>query len=164
MNIYQCDAIIEQIEELACQQEGELTEEQLQQIVEAHTGSIESLERMCGYIKHLEHGVASCKVEEARIKEMRTKADARIKSIKLYLTPYVAKKGKQDVGTFKLSMRTSKSVVLDEWFDLDKECNQPYVKVDIKKTPKKKEIKEALQQGIKIAGASISTNQNLQFK
>lgn len=164
MNIYECDAIIKHVDDLACQNEGELTEDQIRELTEAHTGSIEALGKLCGYMKYLEHGITSCKTEEARIKDMRTKADNRIKSIKKYLTPYVQEHGKQDIGTFKLSMRKSQSVELDEWFDMDKESNMPYVNIKTTKAPDKKAIKEALGNGIEIVGAKIKTNQNLQFK
>jgi hypothetical protein len=159
MNIYECDAIIKKIDDLAIQQEGEITEEQLKEITEAHTGSLESLGKLCGFMKYLEAGCQTCKNEEARIKAMRVKAENRFKSIKKYLTPYVTEHGKQDIGTFKLSMRKSEAVELTEWF-VDKD----YITVKTTESPDKKKIKEALKDGKEIVGASIVTNQNLQFK
>jgi hypothetical protein len=160
MNIYECDAIIKKVDDLAIQQDGEITEEQIQELTEAHTGSIESLGKLCNFMKYLEIGSKACKDEEARIKAMRTKADNRLKSIKKYLTPYVREHGKQAVGTFALSLRKSESVEVDEWFD----DNPDY---SVKKTtysPDKKKIKEALKDGVVIVGASLVTKQNLQFK
>ena len=159
MNIYECSAIIKQVDELALMNDGEIPEEMLEKLVEANTG-IEKLPDLLGFVKYLEHGMASCEVEEARIRSMREKAGKRRDGILKYLTPYVVEHGKQNIGTFKLSIRKSKKVVLDEWFD----DNPEYSTTKTTTAPDKKKIAEALKAGKQIAGAKLITNQNLQFK
>ena len=46
-----------------------------------------------------------CKVEEERIKTMRSKVENKIESIKKYITPYVAHENKIEAGTFTLSIK-----------------------------------------------------------
>ena len=158
MNIYECDAIIKRVDELAQLHDGEIPEEMIERLVEANTG-IEKIGDLCGFMKYLEHGMESCKAEESRIKAMRDKAAKRLASIKKYLTPYVAEHGKQTAGTFTLSVRKSEQVELNEWFSDDN-----YIVVKTTKAPDKKKIKMDLKQGKEIAGATIVTRQNLQFK
>jgi hypothetical protein len=158
MNIYECTAIVKQVEEIALQNDGDIPEEMLQKLVEANTG-IEKLPDLLGFVKYLEHGMEACKAEEKRIKDMREKAAKRKAGILKYLTPYVVENGKQDIGTFKLSIRKSESVETDEWFN-----DKNYITTKTTEAPDKKKIKEAIKAGKQIAGARIVTKNNLQFK
>ena len=56
MSLYGCDELIAEIE-TAAQDDGELSNEQLQSIVDAHTQSLTKLKSLCGFIKYLEHFV-----------------------------------------------------------------------------------------------------------
>lgn len=159
MNIYECHAIIQKVDELALKQDGELTEEQIQEITEAHTKSIESREKLWGYMKYLEAGIKTCKEEVARINKMKKTAENRLENIKTYLVPYVRENGKVQVKTGGFSIRKSKSVEVDEWFE-DKE----YMNIKVTATPDKKKLKEALAKGVKINGARIVEKENLQVK
>ncbi len=163
LSIYECTAIIEQCDKLASENDGELPEEMLQALVLAQTKSIEKLGKMCGFMKYLEHGIDACKKEEERIAKMRKVAQNRLKSIKKYLTPYVSEKGKPiTVGTFKLSIRKSQSVVVSD--DFAGEANRQWCKKEIQYTPDKVNMKIFLKTGADIPGAELVTNQNLQLK
>jgi hypothetical protein len=60
----------------------------------------------------------------------------------------------------KISFRKSKSVVVDDITLLPKECKTTTISI----TPDKKKIKELIESGIKLEGAYISENKNLQIK
>lgn len=138
-------------------------EDIIKEFVEDQQKTEESIERMIKLIKHLEFFIDNCKKEEQRIKERRQSTENKIESIKRYLMPFVKEKGKFDVGTFTLSTRISKSVVLsDAEFDLEE--NKDYVIEKVELKPDKKKIKEALEKGEYIHGASLVEKDNLQIK
>ena len=53
-SLYQCQELINQIEA------DEVSDEQLQQIVELHTQSMTKLKSLCGFIRYLEYGIEAC--------------------------------------------------------------------------------------------------------
>lgn len=160
LTIYECKALIEQIEEIIEQNEGEITEEQMEELVKAQTTSIEKIGRLCGYMKHLEHRIGIAKLEEERIAHIRKVDTNRLANIKRFLVPYVESKKKIEVGTFKLSTRKSTSVEVDAAFD-----ESEYMRIiPESKAPDKKAIKEAIAKGVSFINARIITKTNLQFK
>ena len=161
LSIYECDDLMKEIEELASQNEGELSDEQMESLVKAQTTSIEKLGKMVNYIKYLEGFSDMCKAEAARISGRKRIADNRIASIKKYLTPYVAEKGKQTVGTVTLSIRKSTSVNVAEAFNDD-----AYGEVVRTFKPDKKLIKKFLTDNpeMGLLGATLEHKNNLQVK
>ena len=159
MNLYEIAAIEDEIDAIAKANDGEISEEQFQALIEAQTQAPAKIDNLVKYIRHLELGINTCQLEEARIKAMRDRADRRIKSIKKYLTPYVQKKGKVETGTFNLSTRKSESVQLSDDFN-----DKKYMTEVVIVKPIKDKIKQALKSGEEIPGASIKTNYNLQVK
>lgn len=159
INIYDVGLLENQIEIIASENDGEIPEEMLQALVEAQTKSMEQIDKLCRYIRVLELGMDSCWIEESRIKEMREKADRRIKSIKKYLTPFVQNQGKKiHAGTFTLSTRKSESV------EVIGEVPTEYATIKVSSIPDKVKIKEDIKAGKKIDFAEIVQKQNLQIK
>ena len=151
-SLYQCRDLIDT-------EDGEVTEEQLQQIVQHHTETMDKLKSLCGFIRYLEHGIAACKQERDRIAQMQKTAEYRLERIKTFLTPFVQDQGRIELDTVSLSIRKSVSVELIEGFD------DPYFcKVVTERIPDKRAIKEALQHNESIAGAQLVTHFNLQVK
>ena len=150
--LYQCPELIET-------EDGELTDEQLEQIVQRHTETMDKLKSLCGFIRYLEHGIAACKQERERVMQMQRRAENRLASIKQFLTPYVQQQGRIELETATLSVRKSVAVELAEGF------SDPYFcKVVTERVPDKRAIKEALQQDAAIDGARLITRYNLQVK
>jgi hypothetical protein len=155
LSLYQCQELMNQIET----DDGELSEEQLQTIVQLHTQSIEKLKSMCGYIKYLEHGIEACKAEKERVNRMRKTAENRLVRIKEYLTPFVKDQGRVNMDTITLSVRKSVSVELEPGFQ-----NPYFCKVVKEFVPDKMAIREALKNEEKIDGAKLIISYNLQIK
>lgn len=163
LTIYECSAIIEQCDKLALENDGEIPDDMLEALVLAQTTSIEKLGKMCGFMKYIEHGIDACKKEEERIAKMRKVAQNRLKSIKKYLTPYVSEQGKPiTVGTFKLSIRKSQSVMVSD--DFAGEANREWCNKKITYAPDKNNIKMFLKTGAMIPGATLINTQNLQLR
>ena len=164
MNLYQIDHIEKEIEQIAIENDGELTDEQWQMLIEAQTKSLDKVENVCKYIRHLEQFEQKAKEEIARINELKAKAARRRENIKKYLTPYVVSRGKIDVGTFKLSTRKSKSVDINEVEFHNSTDTLQYVDTKTISTISKKRIGDDLKAGKEIPGASLKESINLQIK
>lgn len=160
MNLYEVQAFEKEIERIAEENEGEISDEQLKELIELQMKSEVQINNLVKYIRHLELGIDACKTEEDRIKTMRQRAEKRIDNIKRYMTPYVRFRNGIEVGTFKLSVRKSEKVILVDSFD-DKTWMR---KIPEKWEPDKNMIKKALKDGIKIEGASLKDFDNLQIK
>lgn len=153
--LYQCQELMNQIET----DEGEVSEEQLEAIVQLHTQSMEKLRSLCGFMKYLQNGIEACKAEKDRINRMQKAAENRLTRVKQYLAPYVKEQGPVRLDTLTLSVRKSTLVELEVGF------NNPYFcKVVKELVPDKKAIKEALKNDEKIEGARLITNFNLQVR
>jgi hypothetical protein len=155
LSLYQCQELMNQIET----DDGELSEEQLNAIVQLHTQSIEKLKSMCGYIRYLEHGIEACKAEKERVNRMQKTAENRLDRIKEYLTPFVKDQGRVNMDTITLSVRKSVSVELEPGFQ-----NPYFCKVVKEFIPDKMAIREALKNEERIEGAKLITSYNLQIK
>lgn len=161
MNIYDYAEIEKELNKLVAENEGEVTPEIMEAITKAHTDSAEKRLKFCHFMRGLELDISQHKQEEERIAEKRKTMERKLAWAKLYVTPYVIEHGKQSIGTFTWSLRKSKVVDIGHGFD---ETSPLYntTKLDVK--PNKTAIKEALNSGVEIIGASIVTKQNFQFK
>jgi hypothetical protein len=169
LSIYECQDIIEQIESLAEQNGGEITDQQLDLLVQAQTQSLDKLGRLCGFMRFLAGGIDLCKQEEQRITAMRERAENKLESVKRFLIPFVsqykADKGHPlTVGTFTLSTRKSTSVEIDELRFIGEENRKNWCVEKVTYTPDKAKIKVAIQAGERIDGATIVVRESLQLK
>jgi len=159
MNIYDVTDMENQIERIAQANEGEIPEEMIKELVELQMKSIATINGLCKYIKSIDLFSDACKSEENRIADLRKRAEKRKESIIKYLTPYVARDGNVNAGTFKLSVRTSERVEVDDNFNhVDYTYIEELLKVD------KIKIKKDLKSGLEIPGARIVKHDNLQIK
>lgn len=164
MNIYDIMVIENQIEKAAAENDGELTDEQLQALVEAQTTSIVQIEKLCQYIRHLDLGAQACKTEEERIKSMREKAERRIEGIKKYLTPYVQTHGRVETPTFALSIRKSQRLNIVK-ADFQDTCDKKYIVVVPESYRIDKDaVKKDMKSGVDVPGAVLEGHYNLQIK
>lgn len=161
MTLYESLQIEQEIEHIVEQNDGEITDDQFQSLIEAQTTALAKVENVCRYVKHLELFISNCKAEEKRIKENRQKAEKRIESIKKFINPYVLEHGgKIDAGTFRLSNRKSKAVNVydEESIPAEYKIIQQIIKVD------KTAIKKALESGAYVTGAELEEHNNTQIK
>jgi hypothetical protein len=160
-NIYDVVEIENQIERIAEENQGEIPEDMISALVEAQMKSIVTITGLCKYLKSIDLFSEACKSEENRISDLRKRAEKRKESIVRYITPFVARDGRIDAGTFKLSVRTSESVELDDDFQ---DHNPEYTTMKMIKTSDKIAVKTDLKKGKKIYGARLVKHDNLQIK
>lgn len=168
-NIYECQDLIRQVEELAASNDGEIPEDKLELLIQAQTTSLVKLEGLCNFLSWLNAGIDRCKQEEQRIEAMRKRAERKMDSVKRYLMPYVAQykaeKGHPlTVGTWTLSTRKSTSVEIDEVKFNSDENREKWCDEKVTYQPRKNDIKTALQAGTEIVGASLIEKESLQIK
>lgn len=161
MNLYEIAQIENEIETIAAENDGEIPEELLGRYIETQAKTVEKVGGIVRYIKHLEFFIDQAKAEKARINELQKKAEARIDSIKKYMTPLLVEHygGKLDVDTFVLATRKSEAVELEEGF-----YHPEYCEAVVSYKADKKKIKEALEAGQEIPGARIDKRVNLSIK
>ena len=158
-NIYDVREIENQIERIAEANAGEIPEDMISALVEAQMKSISTITGLCKYLKSIELFSEACKSEENRIADLRKRAEKRKESIYKYITPYVARDGRVDAGTFKLSIRKSQRVDIDDNFS-----NPYYTNIEEVLKIDKNRIKVDLKKGIEIKGARLEFYDNLQIK
>ena len=159
MNLYEVQQIEKNIERIAEQNSGEIPDELLKELVEAHTGSLVQVEKLCHYVRNLELFQDACKEEENRISRKREIAGNRIDGIKKYLLPYVQSQGKVQAGTFKISTRKSEYVEHEPDFD-----DARFIDIEQVVKVRKTDIKKALKNGDEVKGACLKTREHLSIK
>ena len=157
MNLYEITELENKIEQIAKENEGEIPEVLLRELVRVQMEVPAQIEKLCGYVKHLEHFESVCNAEIERIKKLKDRAKNRQVNIKNYMTPFV--KNKFEVGTFVLSVRKSERLELDNAYNY-----KEYEKEKVSLSIDKEQIKKDLKSGKKIKGASIKKHYNLQIK
>lgn len=158
MTIYECDDLIRQIE-ARVDENGEISNEDMQAIVQAHTQSMQLLGKMANYVKYLEAFELIAKAEVDQLQAKRKSVQRRIESIKEYLKDYLYQHGPLTIGVRSLSTRKSKGVVLADGFD-----NPQYCKTETVIKPDKKLIKQDIERGIEVRGAMLEERINVQIK
>lgn len=119
------------------------------------------LENIALFIKNLESEADAIKQEEQNLKARREAKEKKIDKLRDYLSQSMLMFGELKFETPRVAMsfRTSKIVEVNEEI-LDKQ----YFKEKIEYSVDKKAIKEAIANGIEVAGACINEKKNLQIK
>lgn len=162
LSFFACEDLIHEIQALAQKNDGELSDEDVQALVEAQTQAPVKLKSLCGFLKLMESHVTICKDRKEEINETQKRAERTLDRMKTYLATWVEAQGKSyHVGEYELKTRKSSSVKLDEGYDDPMFCKTETVTVI---TPDKKVIKEALVAGEKVDGAELIEKLNLSIK
>ena len=162
MNLYESMQFEKEVEGELIKNDGELSEEQWQELVEHELATEGKIEGLVKYIKVCDSFVANCDTELRRIKKLKETMLKRTESIKQYMNPYVESKGKDYmVGTFILNASTSKKVDTVTGFN-----NPDYTtkKETIVISPDKKKIRKDLDNDIVIEGAFFNIEKSIKIK
>jgi hypothetical protein len=159
MNIYNTQQLEQQIEEIAINNDGEIPEELFKLLVESETKTEEQVENLINYIVELKYNVENLQSEKMRIDHKKQVAQNKIDNIEKYLLDYVENKGKMTVGSFTVTTRKSKKVILSsDFYNLDYGVDKTTFQAD------KKLIKQALDNNEVITGAELQENKKISIK
>ena len=159
MNIYDTQILENQIEEIAKNNDGEIPEDLFEMLVESETKTDQQVENLINYLVELDFYQDNLKVEKQRIDRKMQVAKNKSENIKKYMLDFVESKGKFQSGSFTVSTRKSKKVVLnDDFFNLDFGTEKTIF------SPDKKAIKTAIDNGAEIYGAEIKETKKISIK
>lgn len=162
MHLYQEIDMIEDAINDMLYGENEIDVEALDNLLKAKTNTIErGLESLCK-IRARKQGEITALLDE--IKRLSEKSEREAKALvrlEEYILSMLKRSGESKVnaGTFTVGTRISNSVWVSPDFN-----NPEYMRTTTTTAPDKIAIKEALKNGIKIDGASITTKENLAIK
>jgi len=159
---FPCQEVIDWIQEKAAENEGELTDEQINDLIAARTQSITKLKGLCNLLKLLESKIAVCKIRQKEVLESRKHAEQILARLGSRLAEWVDEQGKSyHCEEYELKSRRSTSVSIPDGWD-----NPMFCSIEMKRvvTPDKKAIKEALQSGEEVVGAALIERCNLTIK
>lgn len=133
-------------------------------------GALESLggqfedkaESVACYVKNLSAFAAALKTEEESLADRRKRAEKKAENMKAYLSRCMDAVGSDKVETAKVRVSFRKSVavqIIDEG-----RLPKKFLVKTVTTKPDKTEIKKAIQDGKKVAGASLVENRNIQIK
>lgn len=153
MKLYEIDAAIMECIDV---ETGEVLDwEKLDELEAARDVKIENIAL---YIKNLTAEAAALKAEKDAFAERQKVAENRIKSLKQYLSDYLAGE-KFKTTKVNISFRSSESVLVEEGAVIPEEFLR-YKEPEVNKT----DLKKAINDGLVIKGVSIVKNQNVIIK
>ena len=162
LSFFACSDLIHEIEVLAEQNNGELTDDQLAKLIEAHTLVPAKLMSLCNFLKLGESHSETCKARKKEIDETQKRTEGVISRMKAYLATFIEAQGKSyHCGEYELKTRKSKSVKLIDGFDNPLFCKVETVTIV---TPDREAIKKALLAEEEVPGAELVTKLNLSIK
>ena len=142
LSFFACQDLIHEMQVLAEKNDGELSDKQVQALVEAQTQAPAKLGKLCNFVKLMESHVKICKDRKKEINETQKRAERTLDRMCAYFATWVEAQGKNyHVGEYELKTRKSSSVKLVEGYNDPMFCKTETVTVI---TPDKKVIKEAL--------------------
>lgn len=134
----------------------------LDNLMQAKTETIErGLETLCKIRARKEGDIAALKAEATRMKEKAEREEKSLERLESYIVSMVKRSGEKSVtaGTFTVGTRLSTSVYVEPDFSVSE-----YMRTTTTSAPDKMAIKNALQSGVVIPGASLTTKENLAVK
>jgi hypothetical protein len=162
LSFYKCQDLIREISALAADNEGVLTDEQVETLMAAQAQSVVKLGSMCNFLGLMDAKIDCCKKRKKEINESQKRAEGVIAKMKAWLAIWVSNQGKSyHVGEYEMRSRKSTSVELAPGFEDPFYCSVEMVRTV---TPDKNRIKEDLLAGHEIAGARLVEKQNLTIK
>lgn len=134
----------------------------LDNLMQAKSDTIaHGLESLCKIRARKESEIAALKAESQRMKEKADREAKSLERLESYIVSMVKRSGEKSVtaGTFTVGTRLSNSVYLEPDFNVSE-----YMRVTTTSAPDKMAIKNALQSGVAIPGAHLTTKENLAVK
>jgi len=168
MRLYEIVSEFKELEQMLYESGGELTPEIEQLLAVNQENLTEKLENMGKVIANLEGDINACDGEIHRLADMKLAKEIAINSIRKAMLSALTnvvppdKRGvhKLETSLFKFSTRKSQQVVINDLRAIPSE----FKVVNTTETPDKTKIKNAINQGRTVKGASLSTNINLHIR
>lgn len=160
MRLYDIDVNLRALWTKIAEQEGEITEEDMQMLNELEIAKNDKLEGYGVIIREMKSEIDECDAEMKRIKEIADRKKNAMERLKKALQEFMIG---NDIDKFesvkvKLSFRKSQSLEIEE------DAIIPEVLMRIKKEPDKTAIKEFIVNGGELQGVYLLDKKNIQIK
>lgn len=160
MKLYEIDNSIRELWNKIIEQDGEMSEEDIQALESLEVAKEEKLKGYGVVIRETEGEIATIKAEIERLnklaKTMQNKADWLKNSLSYFMTTNELKEFKS--VEVNIGFRTSKQLQIED----EKKLAKKWFKVELK--PDKQAIKDFINAGGKVKGCQIVEKQNIQIK
>ena len=150
--------IMTEAEELAIENEGEITEIIANKLGELQQERSVKIGNICRYIKSLNGEAEMVKTEAKNLTERARVTENKANALKVYLSGFIPAGQKYADENSQISWRKSESVIINDGAIIPE--NYQRVKVEADKTA----IKKALKSGDKFEGIFLVEKQNIQIK
>ena len=160
MRLYEIDNNFRALWQKIAEQEGEITEEDMQALNDLELAKNDKLEGYGVIIREMETEIAECDAEVNRIKELAQTKRNKVERLKKYLQEFMIHNeiDKFESVKVKLSFRKSQILEFMEGAELPDELMR------IKKEPDKVAIKDYIEHGGQLKGVFLLDKQNIQIK
>jgi hypothetical protein len=141
-------------------EDGEISTETLDAIMNLTLTESEKIEGIVNYIKDLQSDAKAIKEEEETLKARRQAKENKADSLKEFISQYLINTERDRFETSKcvLSFRKSQAVAIFDELLIPDEYRKVVTSIS------KADIKDALKNGIAIPGATLQDNKSLQIK
>ena len=160
MRLYEIDANLRALWTKIAEQDGEITEEDMQALNELELAKNDKLEGYGVIIREMKSEIDECDAEIKRIKDIADKKKNAMERLKKALQDFMISNeiDKYESVKVKLSFRKSQSLEIEEGAIL------PDILMRIKKEPDKTAIKEFIINGGELQGVFLLDKKNIQIK
>lgn len=160
MRLYDIDVNLRALWNKIAEQEGEITEEDMQMLNELEIAKTDKLEGYGVIIREMKSEIDECDAEMKRIKEIADRKKNAMERLKKSLQEFMIGNeiDKFESVKVKLSFRKSQSLEIEE------DAIIPEDLMRIKKEPDKTAIKEFIVNGGELQGVHLLDKKNIQIK
>ncbi len=163
MNLYEITAELQTLFDTIIENDGEITPEQEEQLAVSREALTEKAESYCKAMANLNAEIDGLKAEEQRIAKRRRTEERLRDRLKENLKNAMQAVGesKMDAGTFRLSLRNSEAVEVDDSVVVSSLPEDLYtVKYEVSKSA----CKDYLKSGGELEGVRLVQRQNLNIR
>lgn len=163
MNLYEITAELQTLFDTIIENDGEITPEQEEQLAVSREALTEKAESYCKAMANLNAEIDGLKAEEQRIAKRRRTEERLRDRLKENLKNAMQAVGesKMDAGTFRLSLRNSEAVEVDDSVVVSNLPEDLYtVKYEVSKTA----CRDYLKGGGELEGVRLVQRQNLNIR
>ena len=160
MKLYEIDYKIREFWNKILEQDGELTEEDMQTLESIEVAKDEKVKAYGVIIREISAEIDECKAEMDRIKEIADKRERNLERLKTTLKDFMLNNDmpKYESIEVNISFRKSKALEIEEGIELPNEF------LKVKTEPDKTAITDFIKNGGVVKGCQIVEKSNIQIK
>ncbi|MBQ0099830.1 MAG: siphovirus Gp157 family protein [Firmicutes bacterium] len=162
MNLYEIDKDLRTLWTKIAEQDGEITEEDMQVLNDLNIARDDKLKGYGILIRELKGDIADCSEEIKRIKEIQDKKKKLVERLENTLKTFMENNDIPKFNSIEVNIGFRKSQVLE--IEDNAELPNEYMRIKEVREPDKEAIKDAIKHGVEFKGIYLIDKQNIQIK